>query len=92
MPVIRAFPLLLLRGTELDRDRARWRLEDDGSAMPMVVRSDTFDTEEWRAMARLSEALKLTEGAHPNTLRALRALAAGLEPDLLRWAPKEEET
>jgi hypothetical protein len=87
VPVIKAFPLLLLRGTALDRERARWGLVESGGPMPMVVRSSHFDLDDWRAMARLSEALRLTEGRHPRDLGALRSLAATLEPDLLRWAP-----
>ena len=91
VPVIKAFPLLLLRGTALERDRNQWALEDGGGPMPMVVRSNSFDLHDWRAMARLSEALRLTEGRHPKDLRALRRLAATLEPDLLRWAPSEAQ-
>lgn len=87
VPVIKAFPLLLLRGTALERERERWGLGDSGGAMPMVVRSSSFDAHGWGEMARLSEALKLTEGRHPRTLAALKALATTLEPDLLRWAP-----
>lgn len=87
VPVIKAFPLLLLRGTALDRERARWGLVESGGEMPMVVSSSRFHREDWRAMARLSEALRLTEGRHPRDLGRLRALADGLEPDLLRWAP-----
>jgi radical SAM superfamily enzyme YgiQ (UPF0313 family) len=91
VPVIKAFPLLLLRGTALERDRDRWSLGDSGGAMPMVLRSSTFDFDDWSAMARLSEALKITEGRHPKSLPELRRLAATLEPDLLRWMPSTEE-
>ncbi|MCB9619820.1 MAG: hypothetical protein H6724_10285 [Sandaracinus sp.] len=88
--MIKAFPLLLLRGTALDRDRDTWSLRDSGGTMPMVLRSSTFDVDDWRDMARLSEALRVTEGRHPKDLRELRRLAATLEPDLLRWAPRTE--
>jgi radical SAM superfamily enzyme YgiQ (UPF0313 family) len=87
VPVIKAFPLLLLRGTALERDREKWSLGDSGGAMPMVVRSSSFSLDDWRTMARISEALRLTEGHHPKTMNELRALAADLEPDLLRWVP-----
>lgn len=87
IPVIKAFPLLLLRGTALQRDRETWGLRDSGDAMSMVVQSNTFDIEGWRHMARLSEALRLTEGKHPRGLGELKMLAADQEPDLLRWAP-----
>lgn len=87
VPVIKAFPLLLLRGTALERDRDKWSLGDSGGAMPMVLRSSSFDVDDWRDMARLSEALRLTEGRHPKDLRELKMLAATQEPDLLRWIP-----
>jgi radical SAM superfamily enzyme YgiQ (UPF0313 family) len=88
VPVIKAFPLVLLRGTALERDRDRWGLGDSGGAMPMVLRSSTFDVDDWMMMARISEALSLTEGRHPSDLDQLKALAAELEPDLFRWIPK----
>ncbi|PKN54546.1 MAG: B12-binding domain-containing radical SAM protein [Deltaproteobacteria bacterium HGW-Deltaproteobacteria-14] len=87
VPVIKAFPLLILRGTALDHDRGRWGLVDDGGPMGRVVASSTFDTADWLAMARLSEALSQTEGRHPETLEALRRLAGDLTPDLFRWQP-----
>lgn len=89
VPVIKAFPLMLLRGTPLARDRDRWHLEDSGGPMPMVTRSSTFTHTDWLAMARLSEALRLTEGRHPRDLAALRRLAA--DPDLGRFAPAPAE-
>jgi radical SAM superfamily enzyme YgiQ (UPF0313 family) len=87
VPVIKAFPLMLLRGTPLERDREKWSLGESGGPMPVVLRSSTFDIDGWRAMARLSEALRLTERRHPKDLRELKELAAAQEPDLLRWVP-----
>lgn len=87
IPVIKAFPLLLLRGTALERNRSQWGLVDSGDAMAMVISSTTFDQEDWRQMAQLSEALKYTEGRHPRDLRELKELAAELEPDIFRWLP-----
>jgi len=87
VPVIKAFPLLLLRGTAIERERDKWSLGDSGGAMPMVLRSSTFEIDDWRAMARLSEALRLTEGRHPKDMRELKMLAATQEPDLFRWIP-----
>ena len=87
VPVIKAFPLLLLRGTELDRDRASWGLVEDGGAMPMVVASDTFSRTDFRAMARIAEALLQTEGHHPLEIGELLRTADGLEPREERWRP-----
>lgn len=88
VPVIKAFPLLLLRGTALERDRAKWSLSDSGGTMPMVLRSNSFEVDDWRIMAQISEALKCTEGQHQKTLSELKALAATLEPDIFRWIPE----
>jgi radical SAM superfamily enzyme YgiQ (UPF0313 family) len=87
VPVIKAFPLLALRGTQLERDLDHWDLVHTGGSMPMVVQSSTFNQDDWRAMACLSEALKETEEHHPSRLEDLRTIAARCEPDLLRWAP-----
>jgi hypothetical protein len=82
---------MLLRGTELDHERGRLAMRDSGGAMPMVIASDSFSTDEWLAMARLSEALRLTEGAHPTTFTELRRIADELRPDTARWMPAAQE-
>jgi len=92
VPVIKAFPLMLLRGTALEGERDRWGLVDSGGPMPMVVASNSFSGEDGLAMGRLSDALKATEGRHPGTLEELRGIADGLqagekEPDRGRWMP-----
>lgn len=87
VPVIKAFPLMLLRGTELERQREQWGLVDTGGAMPMVVASSTFTQQDWQAMARLSEGLCVTEGRHPGSLSELRRLSSGLVPNAFRWLP-----
>ena len=91
VPVIKAFPLLLLRGTALDIERDRWGFRDRGGSMPMVIESSSFGYPDWLAMARLSEALALTEGRHPTSLEELRRLAADLEPSIHRWQPSGDE-
>ena len=91
VPVIKAFPLLLLRGTALDQERERWGFIDDGGSMPMVVQSVSFSHADWVYMAQLSEALSLTEGHHPSGLDELRRLAADLQPKIQRWKPTQQE-
>jgi radical SAM superfamily enzyme YgiQ (UPF0313 family) len=88
VPVIKAFPLMLLRGTALERDRETWGLLDSGGVMPMVQRSSSFGVDDWRAMERISKALRLTEGRHPKDLGELKALAAAQDPDIFRWIPE----
>ena len=87
VPVIKAFPLLLLRGTALERDREKWNLVSSDGVMPMALRSSTFDANDWQYMARISEALRLTEGHHPKDVGELKVLAAEQDPDVFRWIP-----
>lgn len=88
VPVIKAFPLMLLRGTPLERDRERWGLRERGEEMPIVVASSSFDEEDWYQMAQISEALRLTEGWHPADIRWLAAMAEGMVPSIARWMPR----
>lgn len=92
VPVIKAFPLMLLRGTALEQDRAQWKLKDSNDTMPVVIESATFSYAQWQRMARLSEALKATEGNHPRTLAALWRVAARSEPTMQRWRPDSLNT
>jgi radical SAM superfamily enzyme YgiQ (UPF0313 family) len=71
IPVIRAYPLVLLRGTRLAAERARWGLQEDDATIPAVVKSDTFTRADWRAMASLADALRRTECSHPLDLAGL---------------------
>lgn len=75
VPTIKAFPLELLRGTPLDRDRRCWGLIDDGSPLAKVVTSDTMTLREWQRMQQLADALAASEGRHPEDLAGLRRLA-----------------
>jgi radical SAM superfamily enzyme YgiQ (UPF0313 family) len=57
VPVIKAFPLMLLRGTDLDRQRERWGLVESDGAIPVVVESDSFTRAEWEEMRLLADSL-----------------------------------
>lgn len=57
IPVVRAFPLLLLRGTELHDQRARWQLVVRDDALPTVISSSTFSESDWLAMEEIANAL-----------------------------------
>lgn len=85
VPVIKAFPLMLLRRTPLERTRDRWGLRERGTSMPVVVASNSFDEQDWFQMARISKALAETEGAHPADLDELLRRAGACIPDLGRW-------
>jgi len=54
---IRAFPLMLLRGTGLDRERDRWKLEEGAGPTPVVVASDSFGRDEWAQMQAMADDL-----------------------------------
>lgn len=86
VPTIKAFPLLLLRGTKLAQQAGRWNLRVDDGPMGQVVGSDTFSREDWQTMERISQALRDTEQQHP-AMAELIQLAETCEPDAARWQP-----
>lgn len=87
VPVIKAFPLLLLRGTKLDVERDRWAMKAGDDTMPVVLSSSSFTREERDAMEAISQALSDTEGAHP-PLDALLERARGIRIDSARFQPR----
>ena len=58
VPVLRAYPLALLRGTPLERDRARWGFVETDDEIPLVCASNSFDERDWRQMRALAEGLE----------------------------------
>ena len=56
VPVVRAFPLLLLPGTRLSREKERWGMKTDDSSQ--VVSSHTFTRTDWSKMKRIAESLQ----------------------------------
>ena len=58
VPLVRAFPLMLLRGTPLERDRARWGLVENDEPIPLVVQSNTFSRADWDAMRDIAAELQ----------------------------------
>lgn len=88
VPTIKAFPLMLLRGTELEERKKEWNLVESTGSMPVVLSSDTYSLEEWKAMAQISQALKLTEARHPSSIDDVLRLAENLEIDMPRFRPQ----
>lgn len=78
IPVIKAFPLQLLRGTPLERDRHRWQLRENDADIPSVIESSTFTPADWLEMARLARALDQA----PQLPRTLEALDRSVEQDV----------
>ena len=71
VPVVKAFPLMLLRGTEVEQRRDEWGLVESDGSMPVVLESDTFSQHDWNRMFEISELLKETEGSHPKNVQKL---------------------
>jgi radical SAM superfamily enzyme YgiQ (UPF0313 family) len=71
VPRIKAFPLMLLRGTELSHKKKQWGLKESNDSMKVVTSSDTFDYRDWEQMAKISDALKKTEDNHPFNVYSL---------------------
>ena len=55
--VIRAFPLMLLRGTAAYTNRGRWGLIESNETIPVVTSSNTFTSAEREQMRLLAESL-----------------------------------
>jgi len=75
VPDVRAFPLMLLKGSGLDVRKRELGLETAPGRMPTVVRSPTFDERDLAVMARLAHALKAYGGRYPRSVAELEALA-----------------
>ena len=80
VPVIKAWPLMLLRGTGLDTKRGAFGLVEEhdvdptsqdpigrvqGGGISHVVESSTFTRSDWLRMKEIAWALSDTEGKHP---------------------------
>lgn len=69
VPVIRAWPLMILRGTELDKQREEFGLvESDNEAIPHVIASNSFTHQEYRQMELLANATNDADTTHLNDL------------------------
>ena len=87
IPVIKAFPLMLLRGTDTEKKKENWGLVESGDSMPVVIKSDTFSHEDWLKMSKISQSLKCTENNHPLLVEDLLKLGAESEIQFDRFQP-----
>lgn len=85
VPVIKAFPLMLLRGTRLEIEASQWNLKQSEDAIPVVVSSSTFSESDWNVMNGISKALVETEKNHPKSLERIREITPISEK--CRWSP-----
>lgn len=65
---IRAWPFMLLRGTELDKEehRKKWDLKESNDPIPVVISSNSFSESDWKEMDTLAKELRDSGGAKPN--------------------------
>ena len=87
IPVIKAFPLMLLRGTDTEKKKHIWGLVESGDSMPVVIKSDTFSHKDWLNMSKISQSLKDTENNHPSSLEDLLKLGGESEIQFDRFQP-----
>ncbi len=88
VPVIKAFPLMLLRGTDTEKRKDIWGLVESDDTMPVVIQSNTFSFNEWNEMGQLSQALKNSEGNHPESVESLIRQSQYCKLDISRFIPK----
>ncbi len=86
VPVIKAFPLMLLKGTELAHSAGKWNMQESEAVIPWVKSSDTFTEHDWTVMNAISSYLHETEGVHPKTLSGLFGDNDG-HANSERWSP-----
>jgi len=86
VPVIKAFPLMLLKGTELAESACRWNMQESATAIPWVCSSDTFTEHDWHIMNAISSYLHETEGAHPKSL-PIQLTGKKKQTNSDRWSP-----
>lgn len=88
VPTIRAFPLMLLRGTKLERERDTFGLIENEDPIPAVVSSHSFDVQDWRRMASIAAALSRSEGQHPAEIAGLDVAEADETAWSRRFSPQ----
>lgn len=71
---IKAFPLLLLRGTGLERDREKWSLETLDGELPIVICSNSFDTDDWKAMDEIASRTSNSDQDPANETEEINAM------------------
>ena len=86
-PVIKAFPLMLLRGTDTEKRKDTWGFVESGDSMPVAIQSDTFSFEDWLQMSKISQSLKGSENMHPSSIELLEKMLAKEKIQFHRFQP-----
>lgn len=87
VPTVRAFPLMLLRGTQLERERQRWGLIESHDPIPAVIASDSYTESDFREMTRAAGALQATVGRHPQHAAELLGAIPDADPAGAAYSP-----
>jgi radical SAM superfamily enzyme YgiQ (UPF0313 family) len=58
VPSLKAFPLMLLRGTKLHQDRSKWNLKESEPPIPVVISSNSFSYADWLEMEKMANTLQ----------------------------------
>ena len=87
IPVIKAFPLMLLRGTDIEQRKHEWNLIESNESMPTVISQTLFLTLSGLKCFRISEALKQTESNHPKSIEQLLEISKHVQIDYERFRP-----
>ena len=91
VPVLKAFPLMLLRGTEIEKNKQQWGLIESDDIMPVVLQSNTFTFQDWVQMSKMSEALKESEDNHPKFIEDLIIKSKKLTINHGRFQPQKSQ-
>ena len=59
VPIIRAWPLMLLRGTALYKIKKQYSIKESGEAIPHVISSCSFSLHEYKKMQTIANSLEL---------------------------------
>jgi radical SAM superfamily enzyme YgiQ (UPF0313 family) len=84
---IRAFPLMMLRGTALAQNRGHWNFTESSDPIPHVISSSSFSRSDWQKMRGIADALDKSTGTHPPTLEDLDELVDSIFDSGSQWSP-----
>jgi hypothetical protein len=79
---------MLLRGTEVEKRKGEWGLVESEDSMAVVLESNTFSKDDWKIMSQISEALKATEGNHPDNIEQLLDNSKTMKVDMNNYRPQ----
>lgn len=85
VPIIKAFPLLLLRGTSLEQQADHYGLVVKSETGPMVLESNTYSHHDWKEMGRIAERLSRAEEEARISTNNPHQLTTGIKLPATDW-------